>query len=96
MHGTEVARKTRGLEAALIDKSDFTIGALEASDTREHRLAVAGPAALLVAKLHKLSDRIADAGGQKVGPRLAPKDALDVLRILRGVPTATLADRCDF
>lgn len=93
VHGTEVARKTRGLEAALVDKSDFTIGALEASDRREHRLAVAGPAALLIAKLHKLTDRLADAERPEGRPkRLAPKDALDVLRILRGVPTATLTD----
>lgn len=93
VHGTEVARKTRGLEAALVDKSDFPIGALEPNDTRQHRLAVAGPAALLVAKLHKLTDRIAAGKRPEDRPkRLEPKDALDVLRLLRGVPIATLAD----
>lgn len=84
-HGTEVARKSRGLEAALEDKSEFVIKAFEPSDLREHRLAVAGPAALLVAKLHKLADRLSDP------KRLARKDALDVLRLLRAVPTAHLA-----
>lgn len=84
-HGTEVARKSRGLEAALEDKSEFVIKAFEPSDLREHRLAVAGPAALLVAKLHKLADRLSDP------KRLARKDALDVLRLLRAVPTANLA-----
>jgi hypothetical protein len=42
---------------------------------------VAGPTALLVAKLHKIGER-ADARGRAVD-----KDALDVLRLLRAVPT---------
>lgn len=93
VHGNDVARKTRGLEAALVDKADFTIGALESSDTRQRCLAVAGPAALLVAKLHKLSDRLAEAQRSEGRPqRLEPKDALDVLRLLRGAPATKLAD----
>ena len=46
---------------------------------------VAGPAALLVAKLHKLADQAS------VLARLHDKDALDVLRLLRGVSTEALA-----
>lgn len=84
-HGAAVARKTRGLEAALVDKATHVIVALDPTDRREHRLAVAGPASLLVAKLHKLAERRADP------KRLKPKDALDVLRLLRGVSTESLA-----
>jgi len=84
-HGNLVARKARGLEAALVDKSEHGITALDPADSRAHRLAVAGPAALLVAKLHKIAERINDP------KRLKPKDALDVLRLLRAVPVAKLA-----
>jgi hypothetical protein len=48
-------------------------------------VAVAGPAALLVAKLHKLADR------RDAPDRLDDKDALDALRLLRATDTADLA-----
>ncbi len=54
-HARHVARKARGLEAALIDKSLTTIRALDLSDKRSFPVAAAGPAALLVSKLHKKS-----------------------------------------
>jgi len=76
-HGTEVARKARGLEAAIVDNSVFTLAALDPSDTRKIDVAVAGLGALLVAKLHKLAEREAEPG------RWSPKDGLDVLRILQ-------------
>ncbi|MBI2071036.1 MAG: hypothetical protein HYT79_10610 [Elusimicrobia bacterium] len=85
-HGNKAARKVKGLEAALVDKSQMTITALEPTDQRSYALAVAGPAALLIAKLHKLADRQEDAG------RLNDKDALDTLRLLRHTDTQTLAD----
>ncbi len=84
-HGNRAARKARGLEAALVDREAREIGALDERDTRRLRVAVAGPAALLVAKLHKISERV-DA--QR---RVLDKDALDVLRLLRAVPTETFA-----
>ena len=57
-HGNSVARKAKGLEGALVDRSDFTIGSLEPEvDARAMVVSVAGPAALLVAKLHKIADR---------------------------------------
>lgn len=59
------------------------VSALDASDSRSFKLRVAGPAALLVAKLHKLNDRVGTN-------RLMPKDALDVLRLLE-LPSAGLA-----
>jgi hypothetical protein len=76
-HGTEVARKAKGLEAALADNSVFTLVALEASDPRTFEVAVAGLGALLVAKLHKLAER------EETPARWAPKDGLDILRILQ-------------
>ena len=48
---------------------------------------VAGPGALLVAKIHKIAER-AEAPG-----RIEDKDALDVYRLLRAIDTADLAGR---
>lgn len=84
-HGNQTARKTRGLEAALRDKQPRAIAALEEADTRRFTVAVAGPAALLVAKLHKLEDRREDEG------RRNDKDALDVYRLLRATTTEEVA-----
>jgi hypothetical protein len=50
-------------------------------------VAVAGPAALLVSKLHKIYERREDPG------RLKDKDGIDVYRLLRAIPTKTLALR---
>lgn len=85
-HGNKAARKVKGLEAALVDKSERTISSLDTSDARSFLVAVAGPAALLIAKLHKISDRDGDLG------RSNDKDALDVLRILRATETKALAE----
>src|SRR5581483_10505451 len=71
-HGDRVARKGRGLEAALVDRVEMTVGALDEADPRRMAVAVAGPAALLVAKLHKIAER------QGRPDRLDDKDALDV------------------
>jgi hypothetical protein len=75
-HHTHSARTVDGLEGAIIDADLLTLEALEASDTRAIAVRVAGPAALLVAKVHKIHDRQGNA-------RLSDKDALDVLRLLR-------------
>jgi len=66
-HGTEVARKAKGLEAAIVDHGMIRLTALEAGVPRELEVAVAGLAALLVAKLHKLAEREArpNAGLQR-------------------------------
>jgi hypothetical protein len=85
VHGNRAARKARGLEGALIDKSPMEIGALD-DDARRFKISVAGPAALLVSKLHKIADRTDQAD------RLGDKDALDVLRLLQGIGTQELAD----
>lgn len=85
-HGDWLARKARGLEAAVVDRTNLPVGAFQPGDPRCFEIAVAGPAALLVAKLHKLAER-----GE--GERASDKDALDVLRLLRGVATERLAER---
>lgn len=85
-HGNRAARKARGLEAALVDRQVREIGAFDERDTRRFRVVVAGPAALLVAKLHKIYERV-DVSG-----RVSDKDALDVLRLLRAVPTEIFAE----
>jgi Nucleotidyltransferase len=82
-HGERVARKVRGLEAAVVDRQRRRIGALEDGDTRSFEVAIAGPGALLVAKLHKLADRVE-------GDRASDKDALDVLRLLRAFEARAL------
>ena len=86
-HAKHVARKARGLEAALIDKSMKTIHALDPADRRSFSVAIAGPAALIVSKLHKIQERLAEREQRRVDA----KDALDVLRILRAIPTIDLA-----
>jgi hypothetical protein len=86
-HSRHATRRTPGLEAAVVDHAPRTITSLAAADEREATIKVAGPAALLVAKLHKLGERRADQG------RLVDKDAHDVYRLLVAIDTATLADR---
>jgi hypothetical protein len=86
-HAKHVARKARGLEAALVDRGVSTITALAPGDDRRFPVDVAGPSALLISKLHKLRERLAEREQRRVDA----KDALDVLRLLRAVPTAELA-----
>jgi hypothetical protein len=87
-HGKRAARKTSGLEAALVDNDIMRIEALDPADDREARLRVAGVAALLVAKAHKIGDRIASGRAD----RLNDKDAADVVRLMQtSSPTAVAA-----
>lgn len=85
-HDRKAARGTAGLEAALVDNAPQTITALDPSDRRTFFIAVAGPAALLVAKLHKIGERNDRAPG-----RLKNKDASDLFLLLRTTQTAALA-----
>ncbi len=70
----------------LVDADFMTLNALEPNDHRTFDIRVAGPAALLVAKMYKLNDR-------KGSDRLSDKDALDVLRLLRGTSTEDMCRR---
>jgi hypothetical protein len=84
-HSNEVARRVTGLEAAVVDHSPLTIASLSPVDHRTYVVNVAGPAALMVAKLHKLTDRLGDPG------RLTNKDAHDLYRLLVATNTRSLA-----
>jgi hypothetical protein len=84
-HSRRAARKAVGLEPALVDNDEHVIAAFEPDDKRSFRMQVAGPAALLVAKVHKIIDRETD--------RRSDKDALDTYRLLRAVETNSLAVR---
>lgn len=84
-HGKQSARRAVGLEAALVDHAPMTISALDSSDNRSITVEVAGLAAMLVAKAHKIDDRL-----QANAPnRMSDKDAGDVYRIMQ---TATPAE----
>jgi hypothetical protein len=84
-HSRHATRRTPGLEAAVVDHAPMTIAALAPSDDRRATINVAGPAALLVAKLHKLGER------RDNPTRLIDKDAHDIYRLLVGVSTEALA-----
>lgn len=86
-HSKLSARKARGIEATLIDYDIQKIGALDPSDGRRIDAKVAGPAALLVAKVHKITERLSTP------TRLNDKDAHDIYRILRSIETSDLRDR---
>ena len=78
----------RGLEGTLVSSRPLTVRALAGGDDRAYEINVAGPAALLVAKMHKLADRV-DAGDDR---RLGNKDAFDIFRLLQAVDAAELID----
>lgn len=83
-HGDRTTRRARGLEAALVDFDLMDVPSLDPSDRRSLEVHVAGPAALLVAKLHKIGERIDSPS------RLNNKDAHDIYRILRAIDTGVL------
>lgn len=86
-HAARTARIVDGLEGTLVDHDEMDIAALRESDDRRLRVRVAGAAGLLVAKAFKIEER-------KAAPdRLRDKDALDVLRLLRGTRLEELVER---
>lgn len=84
-HDRHSARRAAGLEAAIIDRSPMSVESLD-DDGRSAVINVAGPAALLVAKLHKLGERVATPD------RLNDKDAHDIYRLLVATETPDLAE----
>jgi hypothetical protein len=79
VHGNRAARRAIGLEAALVDHDTMTVQSLDPTDSREVDVEVAGTAALLVAKAHKINDRVSS---ERVD-RLSDKDASDVFRVMQ-------------
>lgn len=88
-HHKGAARRARGLEAAVIDNTRVEIAALDPKDRRLYSALVAGPAALLVAKLHKIAERVSTPS------RLIDKDAHDIYRLLVAVDTASVVSTLD-
>jgi hypothetical protein len=84
-HSRRATRRATGLEAAVVDHAPMVIKSLDPSDARSAEIEVAGPAALLVAKLHKLGER------QNTPGRLLDKDAHDIYRLLVATDTVALA-----
>lgn len=85
-HNRHAMRRARGLEAAIIDAPTLTITGLGHDEHRLIQAAVASPAALLVAKLHKINER-----SQEDPERLVDKDAHDIYRLLVAIDTEVLA-----
>lgn len=85
-HDPMAARQAAGLEAALIDNDTMRLSSLEDNDTRSFDVRVAGPTALLIAKLHKIAERVI-AGRPH---RISPKDAADAYRLMLATPTDTV------
>jgi hypothetical protein len=88
-HGRRAARRASGLEAALVDYSSMPIAALAPQDERVAQAQVAGEAALLVAKAHKIHDR------QERGraDRIDDKDAADVVRLMQTTDPSVVGSR---
>lgn len=81
-HGRWAARKVTGLESALIDNDVLQIASLDPKDRREITCRVAGPTALLIAKAHKIQDRL----DERSRTRVREKDAGDVYRLMLTTP----------
>lgn len=86
-HDRRAARRAVGLEAVLVDHSTIAIRALDGADRRVVDVEVAGAAALLVAKAHKLHDRLE----RDRIDRLVDKDAADVVRLMQSARVAEVA-----
>ena len=89
VHGNRAAMKVNGLEGALVSHSPRTISSLAPDADRSCILKVAGPAALLVSKVHKIAERVSAAQPRRREP--LPKDAFDIYRLLRATDAADLA-----
>ncbi len=87
-HSRRATRRVPGLEAALVDHSPVEIAAIEATDARQFTVEAAGPAALVIAKTHKISDRGATARGARTD---VDKDAGDVYRLIQVTGVADMA-----
>jgi hypothetical protein len=84
-HDRKAARRVIGLEGALVDNTTMRIPPLDARDAREFEVRVAGEAALVVAKCHKVGERL------DIGRSVEAKDAFDIFRIVQHASTEGLS-----
>ena len=87
VHGNRAAMKVHGLEGALVSHAPKEINSLFPDSKRSCVMEVAGPAALLVAKVHKISERV----DHLVRRATVDKDAFDIYRILLAIDASELA-----
>lgn len=83
-HGPTATRRTAGLEATLVDFDIMDIASLEAGDARVVPVCVAGPAALMIAKLYKIGERDDERLAAR-RDRLRDKDAADIYRLFQAI-----------
>lgn len=92
-HDANAARRTPGLEAAIVDCGPVTITSLEPqADARRTTIGVAGTGGLLVAKAFKINDQLREAERRR-NIRLKPKDAGDVIRLMGAEPAEEIGIR---
>ena len=89
--GRNVARRSRGLEAALVDNSRMAVSSFDDDDDRIFHVAVASAAALFIAKAHKLAERVNAVPYR--ADRVKPKDASDVFRLVQAEPAGRVGRR---
>lgn len=87
-HARGAMRRAPGLEAVLVDNGMLPVDGLQEGDERRIDVRVAGLAGLLIAKLHKMNDRLGSPS------RRSDKDAHDIYRILVAADTGELANTC--
>ncbi|MDD9994774.1 MAG: hypothetical protein OXS35_03380 [Dehalococcoidia bacterium] len=81
--------KVHGLEGALVSHSRRKVSSLIPDSDRSCILKVAGAATLLVAKVHKIGERLQDPDVRRRDQ--LPKDAFDIYRLLRAIDTVEMA-----
>jgi hypothetical protein len=86
-HGTMAVGRAAGLELALVDRHLRRLSSFDTDAAVE--VHVAGHAALLCAKAHKLHERLANETRRP--DRVLPKDALDMYRLMRTSTPAAVA-----
>lgn len=87
-HDRMAARRVPGLEAALVDHGPMRIASIDPTDTRSIQVEVAGEAALFIAKIHKIGDRVKSGRHQRVA---VDKDAADIFRLIQATPVRKMA-----
>jgi len=87
-HDRNATRRVYGLEAALIDHSPLRIQAHEPEDNREITVEVAGAAALFIAKIHKIAERVKARRQERTS---VDKDAGDIYRLIQVTSVTEMA-----
>ena len=92
MNGLELTQEIRKVAATPIivlsvrNTDSMKVAALDPDDHRTYDAHIAGPAALMIAKLHKLAEREHDPNPGRINN----KDAHDIYRLLQAITTVDL------